>query len=113
MENFVMLKLGNSDDFVTMLASAKIGELKQLCAGTPAARFFEEGGERMLASILGTLAPAIGHLRLVSAIKGRSFSIRRWVRGGAGSLWMPYPGNQVASLRRQTGRAPCRSRVWQ
>src|SRR3546814_4833115 len=82
-----------------MLASAKIVELKQLCAGTPAARFFEEGGERMLASILGTLAPAIGHLRLVSAIKGRSFSIRRWVRGGAGSLWMPYTGNQVASLR--------------
>src|SRR3546814_9890736 len=53
----------------------------------------------MLASILGTLAPAIGHLRLVYAIKGRSFSIRRWVRGGAGSLWMPYTGNQVASLR--------------
>src|SRR3546814_6089072 len=52
-----------------MLASAKLGELKQLCAGTPAARYFEEGGERMLASILGTLAPAIGHLRLISRIE--------------------------------------------
>lgn len=99
MENFVTLKLGNSDDFVTMLATAKIGELKQLCAGTPAARYFEDGGERMLASILGTLAPTIGHLRLISAVKGEPFSIRRWVRGGSGSLWMPYAGNQVAAIK--------------
>jgi hypothetical protein len=99
MENFVTLRLGTSEDFVAMLASAKLAELKQLCAGTPAARYFEEGGERMLASILGTLAPAIGHLRLISAINGESFSIRRWVRGGAGSLWMPYTANQVAALR--------------
>jgi type IV secretory pathway TraG/TraD family ATPase VirD4 len=99
MENFVTLRLGSSDDFVRMLASAKLGELKQLCAGTPAARYFEEGGERMLASILGTLAPAIGYLRLIAAIEGEPFSIRRWVRGGAGSLWMPYAANQVAALR--------------
>src|SRR3546814_8161854 len=78
LENFVTLRLGSTDDFVTMLASAKLGELKQLCAGTPAARYFEEGGERMLASILGTLAPAIGHLRLISRIEGEPFSIRRW-----------------------------------
>ncbi len=99
MENFVTLQLGSTADFVTMLASAKLGELKQLCAGTPAARYFEEGGERMLASILGTLAPAIGHLRLISRIDGESFSIRRWVRGEGGSLWMPYAANQVAALR--------------
>src|SRR3546814_6841696 len=80
LENFVTLRLGSTDDFVTMLASAKLGELKQLCAGTPAARYFEEGGERMLASILGTLAPSIGHLRLISRIEGEPFSIRRWVR---------------------------------
>src|SRR3546814_337338 len=99
LENFVTLRLGSTDDFVTMLASAKLGELKQLCAGTPAARYFEEGGERMLASILGTLAPAIGHLRLISRIEGEPFSIRRWVRGEGGSLWMPYTANQIAALR--------------
>jgi type IV secretory pathway TraG/TraD family ATPase VirD4 len=82
-----------------MLASAKIGELKQLCVGTPAARYFEEGGERMLASILGTLAPTIGHLRLISSMKGEAFSIRQWIRGGSGSLWLPYMENQVAALR--------------
>lgn len=99
MENFVTLQLGDSDDFVEILASATLPELKQLCAGTPAARYFEEGGERMLASILGTLAQTIGHLRLISRIEGEPFSIRQWVRSGSGSLWMPYIGNQVAALR--------------
>lgn len=99
MENFVTLRLGSSDDFVTMLASAKVDELKQLCAGTPAARYFEEGGERMLASILGTLAPAIGHLRFIATLAGEPFSIRQWVRGATGSLWMPYAANQIAALR--------------
>lgn len=51
------VRVGSSGDFVTMLATARIAELKELCAGTPSARHFEEGGERMLASILGTLAP--------------------------------------------------------
>jgi hypothetical protein len=99
LENFVTLQLGTSEDFVTMLASAKIGELKQLCAGTPAARYFEEGGERMLASILGTLAPAVGHLRHIATVQGEPFSVRQWVRQGAGSLWMPYAANQVAALK--------------
>src|SRR5690606_1440682 len=69
MENFWTLKLGTSDDFIEMLGSARLGELRHLCAGTPAARYFEEGGERMLASILGTLAPAIGHLRYIAGRK--------------------------------------------
>jgi len=99
LENFVTLQLGSSEDFVTMLATAKINELKQLCVGTPAARYFEEGGERMLASILGTLAPAIGHLRHVAAVHGEPFSVRRWIREGTGSLWMPYAANQVAALK--------------
>ena len=99
MENFVTLGLGSSDDFVTMLATATISELKHLCAGTPAARYFEEGGERMLASILGTLAPAIGNLRQIAFAKGPAFSIRKWIKGGQGSLWMPYAANQVAALK--------------
>jgi hypothetical protein len=99
MENFVTLRLGSTEDFVTMLANAKISELKALCAGTPAARYFEEGGERMLASILGTLAPAVGHLRLIAAIDGEQFSVREWIRDGSGSLWMPYTANQVAALK--------------
>jgi hypothetical protein len=98
-ESFVTLRLGSAEDFATLLASARISELKALCAGTPAARDFEEGGERMLASILGTLAPAVGHLRLIATIEGEPFSVRQWIRTGAGSLWMPYSANQVAALK--------------
>jgi hypothetical protein len=99
LENFWTLKLGSSDDFIEMLASAKLGELRQLCTGTPAARYFEEGGERMLASILGTMAPAIGNLRHIAGRDGPPFSLREWVRSGSGSLWMPYAANETAALR--------------
>lgn len=98
-ENFVTLRLGGSDDLIEMLASGTIDELKSLCAGTAAARYFEKGGERMLASILGTLAPAIGHLRFFAELEGEPFSVRQWIREGSGSLWMPYAANQIAALR--------------
>lgn len=104
LENFVTLELGGSDEFVAMMGSGKIEELQALCAGTPASRYFEPGGERMLASILGTLAPAIGHLRMIASARGASFSVRRWIREGEGSLWIPYTANQIAALR---GLASC------
>lgn len=88
-----------TSQFIAMLATATIDELKERCVGTPAARYFEKGGERMLASILGTLAPAIGHLKHMTRIDGEPFSIRQWVREERGSLWMPYAANQVAALR--------------
>ena len=99
LENWITYQSGSSSDFVTMLATGNIGELKALCVDTPAARYFEQGGERMLASILGTLAPAIGHLRFITRLGGEPFSIRQWVRGQTGSLWMPYAANQIAALR--------------
>jgi len=99
MENFVTLELGSTSDYVALLGSARIAELKELCAGTPSARYFEEGGERMLASILGTLAPAVAHLKVMGIAKGPPFSIRRWIREGRGSLWMPYAANQISALR--------------
>lgn len=104
LKNFVTLDLGGSDAFAAMMGSGKIDELKALCAGTPASRYFEPGGERMLASILGTLAPAVGHLRTIAAAKGAPFSVRRWIREGQGSLWIPYTANQIAALR---GLASC------
>lgn len=58
----------------------------------------------MLASILGTLAPAVGHLRHIAAVQGEPFSIRGWIRQGAGSLWLPYTANQVAALIRSACR---------
>jgi len=99
LENWVTYQSGSSSDFITMLATGNVEELKAMCADTPAARYFEQGGERMLASILGTLAPAIGNLRYMAKLEGEPFSIRQWVRGQTGSLWMPYAANQIAALR--------------
>ncbi|KRB81078.1 type IV secretion system protein VirD4 [Sphingomonas sp. Root710] len=99
LENFGRLGLGTTSDLITMLASGSVAELKLLCQGTAAARYFEPGGEKMLASILGTLAPAVANLRFIAALDGAPFSIRQWVRSGTGSLWLPYTANQVAALR--------------
>ena len=99
MESWVVNAMGSSSDFVLALNQANREQLKALCDGTPAARYFEEGGERMLASILGTITPAVASLRSFGLQSGPGFSIRRWVREGDGSLWMPYAANQVAGLR--------------
>ncbi|WP_254602951.1 type IV secretion system DNA-binding domain-containing protein [Sphingomonas bacterium] len=99
MESWVVNAMGSSAEFVMALGSANKAQLKALCQGTPAARYFEEGGERMLASILGTVTPAVASLRSFAVQTGPAFSVRRWVRNGSGSLWMPYAANQIAALR--------------
>ena len=99
MESWVTNAMGSSAEFVVALTQANKAQLKALCDGTPAARYFEEGGERMLASILGTITPAVANLRSFGVQTGPGFSIRRWVREGEGSLWMPYAANQIAALR--------------
>lgn len=99
MESWVTNAMGSSAEFVSALARANKAQLKSLCEDTPAARFFEDGGERMLASILGTITPALASLRSFTVREGDGFSIRQWVRSGAGSLWMPYTANQIAALR--------------
>ena len=99
MESWVTNGMGSSAEFVAALRQANKAQLKSLCEDTPAARFFEEGGERMLASILGTITPALASLRSFAVREGDGFSIRQWVRSGSGSLWMPYTANQIAALR--------------
>lgn len=99
MESWVTNAMGSSAEFVSALAQANKAQLKSLCEDTPAARFFEDGGERMLASILGTITPALANLRSFAVREGDGFSIRQWVRSGSGSLWMPYTANQIAALR--------------
>ena len=99
MESWVVNAMGSSAEFVAALGSANKAQLKALCQDTSAARYFEEGGERMLASILGTVTPAVASLRSFAVQAGPAFSVRRWVREGRGSLWMPYAANQIAALR--------------
>ncbi len=92
-------QLGSSDEFFTAVATARTDTLAELCKGTAAHRYFEPGNERMLGSIMGALAPVLDNLRQLARIEGPPFSVRRWVREGTGSLWMPYRANQIAALR--------------
>lgn len=58
------------------MATASTGQLAELNPGTAAHRYFEEGGERMVAALLGTLAPALGCLKRMAGLEGPSFSVR-------------------------------------
>jgi len=92
--------VGTSDEFTAMMASASNEKLALLCEGIEAARVFKPGMEKVLGSILQTLATVIKDLRRVADGKGELFSMRQWIREGTGSLWMPYGAKQIPSLRR-------------
>lgn len=99
LETWHQNQIGSSDAFLDAMATADKGKLAQLCEGTAAHRYFESGNEKMLGSVMGTLAPALGNLRPLARVRGQSFSIRRWVREGKGCLWMPYQAKQIPALR--------------
>jgi type IV secretory pathway TraG/TraD family ATPase VirD4 len=99
LEAWHVARLGSSDAFFDAMATADTEKLAQLCEGTAAHRYFESGNEKMLGSIMGTLAPALGNMRLLANLTGPAFSIRRWIREGKGSLWMPYQAKQIPALR--------------
>jgi hypothetical protein len=92
-------QLGSSDAFFRAMATADTEKLAQLCEDTSAHRYFESGNEKMLGSVMGTLAPALGNMRQLGRLQGPAFSIRRWIREGKGSLWMPYQAKQIPALR--------------
>jgi hypothetical protein len=91
--------LGGSDAFLAAMATADREKLAALCEGMPAHRYFENGNEKMLGSIMGTLAPSLGNLRPLTQVRGESFSVRQWLRDGRGTLWIPYGATQIPALR--------------
>ena len=99
MRTYHKAELGTCDTFGAVLASGSTDQLAALCEDTPAARFFAEGNERMLGSVLATLSPASNVLLMMAQVSGEPFSIRRWVQEGQGRLWLPYQAAQVPALR--------------
>jgi type IV secretory pathway TraG/TraD family ATPase VirD4 len=81
------------------MATAGRDKLALLCEGTAAHHYFAEGNERMLGSIMGTMAPRLEIMRQAAAAPGPLFSVRHWIREGRGALWMPYQAHQIAALR--------------
>nr|WP_161993835.1 type IV secretion system DNA-binding domain-containing protein [Roseomonas nepalensis] len=100
LETWHQNQLGSSDAFFRTLATAKPAKLALLCEGTAAHRYFEEGAERLTASTLGVISENLRALGLAASGDGEPFSVRRFIREGTGSLWIPYRADQTAAMRR-------------
>ena len=82
-----------------LLTVASSNELRPIVAGTPAQPFVEPENARMFGSIRSVTASAVAAFEHLAAQRGRSFSVRSWLREGRGVLFMPYRASQIAALR--------------
>ena len=93
-------KLGNSDDFLRAIGTTTTAQLGKLTEGTAAHRYFEDGAERMLSGIMGTLVPALSGLEYIADRKGEPFSVREWIRTTThGTIWIPFRATEIAKMR--------------
>jgi type IV secretory pathway TraG/TraD family ATPase VirD4 len=91
----VLVHLGSratNRDLVDLLILSDLDRLAQSVEGTPSARMFAPGAERMMASVMGIIGTYIGPLAMLPGDAGRdAFSLRSWASDeGAGWLWIPY-----------------------
>ncbi len=82
-----------------LLTIAPQEELRELLRGTPAQSFLDPDNGRMFSSIRSVTCSAIAALELIQAQRASQFSVREWVRGGHGVLFIPYRATQIAALR--------------
>jgi Type IV secretion-system coupling protein DNA-binding domain len=82
-----------------VLVTANTKELKTLVEGTPAQPFLDEHNIRMFDSIRSVTSSAVESLRYIGEQKGSPLSVRNWVQGGKGVLFIPYQAGQIAALR--------------
>jgi len=82
-----------------LITVAPSSELRPLVSGSPAQPFLEPENARMFGSIRSVAASAAAALEFVQAQRARPFSVRGWVRGGRGVLFLPYGAAQIAALR--------------
>lgn len=82
-----------------LLTVASSAELRPLVAGSPAQPFLDPENARMFGSIRAVAASAAAALEHVRTQRARGFSVRDWVAGGRGVLFMPYSAPQIAALR--------------
>jgi type IV secretory pathway TraG/TraD family ATPase VirD4 len=90
---------GDAADLWRLIAMAPSAELRPLVAGTPAQPFLEPENARMFGSIRSVAGSAAAALEHVQAQRARPFSVRDWINGGRGVLFLPYQASQIAALR--------------
>jgi type IV secretory pathway TraG/TraD family ATPase VirD4 len=82
-----------------LLAVAGSDELRRVVAGTPAQSFLDPDNARMFASVRSVAVSAVAALDYVKAQRAPPFSVRGWIAGGRGALFIPYRAGQIAALR--------------
>ena len=88
-----------SGELWRLLTVAPSVELRPLVAGSPAQPFLEPENARMFGSIRSVAGSAAAALQYLEAQRACRFSVRDWVRGGSGVLFIPYTAQQIAALR--------------
>ena len=87
------------EELYRLLVTADTAELRGLLRGTPAQPFLDEHNSRMFDSIRSVTSSAVGALEYIGQQKGKSFSVREWVRDKSpGALFIPYKAGQIAAL---------------
>jgi type IV secretory pathway TraG/TraD family ATPase VirD4 len=89
----------NAAELWRLIAIAPATELRPIVANTPAQPFLEPENARMFGSIRSVAGSAAAALEHVQAQRARRFSVRDWIGGGRGALFLPYQANQIAALR--------------
>jgi len=64
-------------------------DLRPIVAGTAAQPFLEPDSGKMFGSLRSVAISAITALEYVAAQRAASFSVREWVKGGKGVLFIP------------------------
>lgn len=82
-----------------LLAVAPIEELRPIVAETPAQPFLHPDNARMFGSIRSVAVSAVAALEYVQQQRAAAFSVRDWVAGGQGVLFVPYHAGQISALR--------------
>jgi hypothetical protein len=82
-----------------LLTSASPEELRTVVRGAPAQPFLEEGNERMFGSIRSVTGASLTAFEYLSTQHAKPLSVRHWMRGGTGALFLPYEADQIAALR--------------
>jgi hypothetical protein len=89
----------DASELYRVLVTANTKEVKTLVEGTPAQPFLDEHNARMFDSIRSVTSSAVESLRYIGEQKGPPLSVRNWVQGGRGVLFIPYQAGQIAALR--------------
>ncbi len=92
---------GTNAELCRLLLTAPQAELKQVVSGTSAGRLFEDGNDRMLASVLSIVSTYVSPLTRLNPEAGSdAFSLRDWIDGdGKNWVFFNFTDSQFAELK--------------